>query len=146
LSELLADKAKPVLLVEGEKCAEAAAGLLTGYAVTTWSGGAKATDRTDWMPLKGRSAVIWPDADKAGRDAASAIVALVEPIVAKVDGPRGSHLTPNATWKRIAKPYTSSWKHRESQPNPRFVAMCRTLAPSREFRASVHLLGTLRPG
>jgi hypothetical protein len=62
----------------------------------------------------------------------------------RVDGPRGSHRTPSATWKRIAKPHTSSWKHRESQPNPRFVAMCRTLAPSREFRASAHL-GTLRP-
>ena len=84
LPELLADKAKPVLVVEGEKCAEAAAGLLTGYAVTTWPGGAKGTDKTDWLPLKGRSVTIWPDADKQGRVAASAIVALVGPIVAKV--------------------------------------------------------------
>lgn len=28
--------------------------------------GAQAPDKVDWSPLKGRAAVVWPDADEAG--------------------------------------------------------------------------------
>jgi hypothetical protein len=73
LPELLAGKNKPVLLVEGEKCADAAARVLNRYAATTWPGGAKATKDVELGPLRGRKVVIWPDADPPGRKAAAEI-------------------------------------------------------------------------
>lgn len=65
--QLLDDR--PVLLVEGEKCADAAAAILRtedalGPAhAMTWPGGAKAIEKVDWTPLAGRSVVLWPDCD-----------------------------------------------------------------------------------
>jgi len=64
----------PILVVEGEKCADVA---VAGYLVVTWAGGASATSRTDWSPLEeaarnGR-VIVWPDADEAGLNAAAAI-------------------------------------------------------------------------
>lgn len=57
--------AEPVILVEGEKCADALIGL--GYCATTAMGGANAPlDRTDWTGLKNKRVIIWPDADIAG--------------------------------------------------------------------------------
>ena len=53
----------PVLIVEGEKCADAADAELSGFAVLTWSGGSKAVDKADWSVLAGRKVVIWPDCD-----------------------------------------------------------------------------------
>jgi nucleoside-triphosphatase THEP1/5S rRNA maturation endonuclease (ribonuclease M5) len=69
-------KLKPkssVLVVEGEKTAEAAKKLFPDHAVITWSGGCGAVQKTDWSPLKGREVIIWPDNDKAGITAASKI-------------------------------------------------------------------------
>ena len=62
---LLADRpAAPVLVVEGEKCADAAQAALGDKAVvTTWPGGGKAVKKACWEPLRGRRIVIWPDAD-----------------------------------------------------------------------------------
>lgn len=54
-----------VLLVEGEKCADALAGL--GFLATTSFGGAKALAKTDLAPLAGRRVAIWPDHDAPGR-------------------------------------------------------------------------------
>lgn len=67
------DKLKPVgtvLVVEGEKCADAARGVLpTEISVLTWPGGAKAVDKADWAPLAGRQVVVWPDCDaQQGKD------------------------------------------------------------------------------
>jgi hypothetical protein len=59
-----------VLVVEGEKCASVQ---VSGYFLTTWSGGAAAVEKTDWGPLKDRKVIIWPDADEAGLRAALAI-------------------------------------------------------------------------
>ena len=61
----------PVLVIEGEKAADAAR-ILAGqsYICVTWPGGCKAADKADWKILKGRSVVIWPDADEPGRKAA----------------------------------------------------------------------------
>lgn len=65
----------PVLVVEGEKAADAAQRLLGDrYAVITWSGGSSAPHLTDWQPLTGRQVTIWPDADGPGRKAARTIV------------------------------------------------------------------------
>jgi putative DNA primase/helicase len=57
----------PVLVVEGEKSADAAQHALgEDWAVVSWQGGAKAADKTDWSPLKGRTVTLWPDADEPG--------------------------------------------------------------------------------
>src|SRR5215207_2503380 len=57
----------PVLVVEGEKTADAAQHQFNGHVVVTWSGGSKATGKSDWSALSGRHVVIWPDADDPGR-------------------------------------------------------------------------------
>ena len=66
-----------VILCEGEKCAQAL--IDSGYCATTAIGGAKAPlDKTDWSPLKGKTLVIWPDNDQAGKDYASALAAFLQ--------------------------------------------------------------------
>lgn len=60
----------PVLVVEGEKTADAARDRFPGFAVVTWPGGSKATGKVDWSPLAGREVTIFPDADAPGRKAA----------------------------------------------------------------------------
>ena len=56
----------PVLLLEGEKTAEAARRLFPDYICMTSQGGSKAAASNDWSPLSGRDVVIWPDHDEAG--------------------------------------------------------------------------------
>lgn len=59
--------AKHVILVEGEKCAEAL--IRAGLVATTAMNGAHApVDKTDWLPLKGKHVLIWPDRDAPGWD------------------------------------------------------------------------------
>ena len=58
-----------VLVVEGEKTADAAAKLYPRAIVTTWPSGCKAIDKSDWSPLIGRRIILWPDADEPGRQA-----------------------------------------------------------------------------
>lgn len=59
----------PLLIVEGEKTADAAAALFPNHAVLTWPSGCKAIDKADWSPVVGRRCVLWPDADMPGREA-----------------------------------------------------------------------------
>lgn len=55
---------RDALVVEGEKCADAAQRALGDeYAVTTWPGGCKAWSKADWSALAGRRVILWPDAD-----------------------------------------------------------------------------------
>lgn len=57
--------ADQVVLVEGEKCAQAL--INAGICATTAMFGANAPiDKTDWTPLAGKAVVIWPDRDKPG--------------------------------------------------------------------------------
>lgn len=56
----------PVLVVEGEKAAEAASDLFPNWVVTT-SGSSTSARGADWSPLAGRRVAIWPDADEPGR-------------------------------------------------------------------------------
>lgn len=58
--------AKPdawVLLVEGEKSADAPVDFLPHAVVVTWPGGSKAIDKVDWAPLAGRKIWAWADCD-----------------------------------------------------------------------------------
>ena len=56
----------PVLIVEGEKTADAAAKLFPSAIAITWPSGCKAIDKADWSPLIGRNCTLWPDADAPG--------------------------------------------------------------------------------
>ncbi len=62
-----ASSGKQVMVVEGEKCADAVASAFPKAVVTTWHGGAKAWKYTDWSPLKGRRVLLVSDADSEGR-------------------------------------------------------------------------------
>jgi hypothetical protein len=81
----LAD-ASVVVVVEGEKCADAARGL--GLVATTSAGGSQAADKTDWRPLAGKEIWIMPDNDKPGRKYAETVakilVKLTPPPVVRV--------------------------------------------------------------
>jgi hypothetical protein len=70
LERLAAMPDAPVLLVEGEKAADAAQALFQHHAVLTWSGGANAVAKADLLPLSGRKIIIWPDNDQPGFKAA----------------------------------------------------------------------------
>lgn len=72
----LAATAGQVLVVEGEKCADAGAKALRGagkITVVSWCGGGKSWAKTDWMPLAGRRVVLWPDNDPQGRQTMQAL-------------------------------------------------------------------------
>jgi putative DNA primase/helicase len=54
----------PVLIVEGEKCADEGLRVLGDtFDVLSWAGGGKAVGHADWSPLAGRNVIIWPDCD-----------------------------------------------------------------------------------
>jgi uncharacterized protein (DUF927 family) len=71
LRQLLADPGAPVLVVEGEKAADAAAVALLGQAAVSPMNGAKSPHKTDWSVVAGREVTIWPDADQPGREFAN---------------------------------------------------------------------------
>ncbi len=71
----------PVLVVEGEKTADAAAALLPDHVVVSWCNGSRALHTADWRPLAGRRVTLWPDADAAGRQAMAALSGLLLPLV-----------------------------------------------------------------
>jgi hypothetical protein len=64
-----------VVIVEGEKAADAARRLLPECVVLSWRGGAAAVEKNDFGPLRGRNVTIVPDADDPGRSAAAAVAA-----------------------------------------------------------------------
>ena len=66
LHKIIENPDKIILLVEGEKTAEAAKKLFPNYVCTTWIGGANGVKNTDWKPLYGRKIYLWNDNDIAG--------------------------------------------------------------------------------
>lgn len=66
LDKLAKHPEAPVLVVEGEKAADAASKLFPDWIVTT-SGSATSATTASWSPLAGRRVAIWPDADEPGR-------------------------------------------------------------------------------
>ena len=63
LDRLAAKPEATVLIVEGEKCADAAHDELPELAVVSWPGGGKADGKVDWSPIAGRKVITWADAD-----------------------------------------------------------------------------------
>lgn len=65
-----------VLLVEGEKTADAAQQLFPDYVVLAFAGVSR-TKGIDWSVLKDRKVVIWPDNDLVGKKAAHEIATML---------------------------------------------------------------------
>ncbi|MCH8241197.1 MAG: AAA family ATPase [Planctomycetes bacterium] len=76
LSDISANVLAPVLVLEGEKTADAAQQLFPNHVATTPMHGAKSPKKTDWSPIKGRTVYIWRDNDSAGQEFAVAVAAL----------------------------------------------------------------------
>ena len=78
LYELMQRPEAPVLVVEGEKAADAARRLFPDRVVVTTAGGSGSAEKSDLSPLKRRSILIWPDHDEAGQKYLNALVALLQ--------------------------------------------------------------------
>lgn len=95
LQHLAAYPQAVVVVVEGEKCADALAAAIPGTPVLTWPGGAGGVEHVQWAPLRGRRVVLWPDADEPGRKAMARVSTLLTAIGCAVkictlgDVPRG---------------------------------------------------------
>jgi uncharacterized protein (DUF927 family) len=76
LHDLTARPDMPILVSEGEKCADAATSL--GYPSISWAGGSNAVSKTDFSPLAGREVLILPDHDEAGTKATEKLVEILE--------------------------------------------------------------------
>lgn len=77
LKKLDAHPEAVVLVVEGEKTADAAQVLFPDCIAVTSPGGSNAAAKADWSALKGRRVVVWPDNDEPGRKYAADAARLV---------------------------------------------------------------------
>lgn len=76
--EILAQRpGAPVVLVGGEKCADALNQACPGLAALSWHGGEHSAAKTDWRSIQGRRVLVWPDADEPGAKAAATLSALI---------------------------------------------------------------------
>ena len=73
-----------VVVVEGEKCADAACEVFQWHVVTTWSHGCKAWKQTNWQPLAGREVLLVADANNPGRKAMEAVAKCLHSLGCKV--------------------------------------------------------------
>lgn len=70
-------RAPEIVVVEGEKCADAL--IAQNIDATTAMGGSNAPlEKTDWTPLRGRKIIIWPDNDDTGKAYAERLKAHLE--------------------------------------------------------------------
>lgn len=74
LERLKAAPGAPVLLVEGEKTADAAALIFPSLVALAFPG-TSSQRRVNLEPLQGREVILWPDADSTGIDAARTLAA-----------------------------------------------------------------------
>jgi hypothetical protein len=66
-----------VLVVEGEKAADAAAQMFPDFVVITSPNGSRAASKADWSPTSGRVVRIWPDNDDPGSKYAAEVARMV---------------------------------------------------------------------
>ena len=82
----LPDDEEAVVVVEGEKCADAARAV--GLFAVASAHGAKSAAKTDFKPLAGRKVIILPDHDDTGRQYADEVAAILHrlkpPAVVKI--------------------------------------------------------------
>ena len=66
IEKLIAKPYAQVLIVEGEKCADAGNMIfkdVENMVVISWIGGYQSVKKTEWIFLKNRKLILWPDAD-----------------------------------------------------------------------------------
>lgn len=80
LDRLQAHPDASVLVVEGEKAADAAQIISGSLVVVSWPGGSSAVGKADWTPLQGRRVCLWPDNDAPGFKAMLAVAELAEAV------------------------------------------------------------------
>jgi putative DNA primase/helicase len=82
LDRLAAEPDKTVILVEGEKTADAVQKHINTGVVVAWPGGSRAIEYIDWTPLHGRKVILWPDNDQPGDSAMLHVAQFLAPHVA----------------------------------------------------------------
>lgn len=92
LPALNPDDPQLVLLVEGEKCADALHGVFGPVPVLSWPGGGKAVAEVDMGPLAGFRVLAWPDADAkrqklSADERAAGVDPLTKPLLPLLDQP-----------------------------------------------------------
>jgi putative DNA primase/helicase len=98
LDKITARPDAAIIICEGEKAADAAALIFPDFVATASSGGAQSAAQSDWAPLTGRRALVWPDADKPGADYASEVVGILAELgceVSILDAVTLAHVDPN---------------------------------------------------
>ncbi len=90
LDKLAKHKKAQVIVVEGEKAADAAQDLFEASGISrdrliviSWPGGSGSVKHADWSPMYGRRCGLWPDADEVG---AAAMVQVGRQLRNHVDG------------------------------------------------------------
>ena len=83
LAALIRVVERPVIVVEGEKTADAVRSIFADCLVTTSCGGSKKAHQSDWGPLKDRDVLIFPDHDESGRGYARDVARLAHEAGAK---------------------------------------------------------------
>ena len=83
LQHLKEDPTSRVLIVEGEKAADAAKKMFPEYSVMTWMGGSGSVSKTNWSELAGKQVCIWPDNDTFGFKAAKDVCTELRKVGAK---------------------------------------------------------------
>jgi len=78
LDRLASRPEAPVLVTEGEKCADAATRCFPEMVVVTSQGGHAAAKQSEWEPLRGRPVTVWPDADVPGERYAHDVARLAQ--------------------------------------------------------------------
>ena len=64
---------KPILLVEGEKAADAAQKQFPNLVVMSWVGGSAGVHKIDLTPIYNKTVLMWPDNDQPGFKAANTL-------------------------------------------------------------------------
>ena len=110
LDKLSKDPDKAILIVEGEKTADAAQKILPDFSVISWSGGAAAVNKTDFLPIIDKNIILWPDNDKAGITAMHQISQQLISLGAYIKNIRQIQLPSNtpAKWD-LADPVPDNW-------------------------------------
>ncbi len=70
---------KTIVLVEGEKSADAGNLYSERFIFSTWIGGAKGVKHANFKPLENRKVILWPDNDQPGDEAMQEINELANP-------------------------------------------------------------------
>jgi putative DNA primase/helicase len=80
---------KPIILVEGEKCADFITEN-TDYIATTWMHGVESLKYMDFEPLKGREVYGWPDNDEVGYKAMQIVADSIGGFAGIINNPPGA--------------------------------------------------------